>query len=535
MGEEDGDDLDNFDDQATVDMRRRDDRRTRRIDRDLGSIKLKIPSFQGKNDPEAYLEWEKKVELVFDCHNYSEEKKETKSRKAYKNTWEEMKAIMRRRFVPTHYYRELHQRLQSLTEGFRSVEDYHKEMEIIMIQANIEEEREAIMARFLHGLNQDIANLVDLEHYVELEDMVHMAMKVERQLKKKCHIASQFPNKRAMILRDDGDVETESESDDDPMPPLENANDGVEYPVDGKLMVARRALNMQVKVDAETAAVQHLKKITQYPFPLKIPTEGQRILQIDESDEYWGAVLLEKLDGKEAYCDHASGSNDPSPSSPPLTTPIIEEVESDTNPTTPSYDNPPKPSNGLLFTFDNIPKVKWSVRFQEFSTWIDVQMLRTGASSQTVLKEFSSQFTGSLRDWFESLDQYKQLQLVQAEIPQVLGAVDNEDPGELFTFLIREKIEVMVIYDSKRVHNKEWALVGSVRCLNIACTGKISLVAYKTVRHHRYHNSSSMISLEGSMEGKEEFMKITGTVMEEEMRVRVAKDGGLESRSGMKF
>jgi hypothetical protein len=36
---------------------------------------MKIPSFQGKNDPEAYLEWEKKVELIFECHNYSEEKK----------------------------------------------------------------------------------------------------------------------------------------------------------------------------------------------------------------------------------------------------------------------------------------------------------------------------------------------------------------------------------------------------------------------------------------------------------------------------
>ena len=33
---------------------------------------MKIPSFQGKNDPEAYLEWERKVELVFYCHNYSE-------------------------------------------------------------------------------------------------------------------------------------------------------------------------------------------------------------------------------------------------------------------------------------------------------------------------------------------------------------------------------------------------------------------------------------------------------------------------------
>ena len=32
-------------------------------DGNLGNIKMKIPSLQEKNDPEAYLEWEKKVEL----------------------------------------------------------------------------------------------------------------------------------------------------------------------------------------------------------------------------------------------------------------------------------------------------------------------------------------------------------------------------------------------------------------------------------------------------------------------------------------
>jgi hypothetical protein len=53
----------------------RDSRWQNRIDRNLGNIKMKILSFQGKNDPEAYLEWEKKVELIFECHNYSEEKK----------------------------------------------------------------------------------------------------------------------------------------------------------------------------------------------------------------------------------------------------------------------------------------------------------------------------------------------------------------------------------------------------------------------------------------------------------------------------
>ena len=36
---------------------------------------MRIPLFQGKNDPEAYLKWERKVEMVFDCHNYYENKK----------------------------------------------------------------------------------------------------------------------------------------------------------------------------------------------------------------------------------------------------------------------------------------------------------------------------------------------------------------------------------------------------------------------------------------------------------------------------
>ena len=54
---------------------RRDPRWQDGTDRNLGNIKMKIPSFQGKNYPEVYLEWEKKVEFIFECHNYSKEKK----------------------------------------------------------------------------------------------------------------------------------------------------------------------------------------------------------------------------------------------------------------------------------------------------------------------------------------------------------------------------------------------------------------------------------------------------------------------------
>jgi len=34
-----------------------------------------VPPFKGRSDPEAYLEWELKIEHVFSCNNYSEEQK----------------------------------------------------------------------------------------------------------------------------------------------------------------------------------------------------------------------------------------------------------------------------------------------------------------------------------------------------------------------------------------------------------------------------------------------------------------------------
>ncbi|KAH9792620.1 hypothetical protein KPL71_004198 [Citrus sinensis] len=58
---------------------------------------------------------------------------------------------------------------------------------------------------------------------------------------------------------------------------------------------------------AQIDAVKQLKKIAQSPPPLKIPTTGQRILQTDASDDFWSAILLEKIGDSESYCAPASG------------------------------------------------------------------------------------------------------------------------------------------------------------------------------------------------------------------------------------
>lgn len=75
--------------------------------------------------PETYPEWEKKVKLIFDCRNYSKEKKvklvvielidhaiiwwdqlllNWRNHEWPIETWDEIKIVMKRRFVPNHYY-----------------------------------------------------------------------------------------------------------------------------------------------------------------------------------------------------------------------------------------------------------------------------------------------------------------------------------------------------------------------------------------------------------------------------------------------
>ena len=97
-------------------------------------------------------------------------------------TWDDMKSVMRKRFDSNYYYRELYNKLHGLIQGSKSVDKYYEEMEVTMIRANIEEDRESTMAQFLNGLNPNIANIVELQHYVEMEDLLHMALKVEHQL-----------------------------------------------------------------------------------------------------------------------------------------------------------------------------------------------------------------------------------------------------------------------------------------------------------------------------------------------------------------
>ena len=112
----------------------------------------------------SYLEWAEQCSQIFRVHNLSDQRRVNLasvefSRYAltwwnqvqenqlelglgYNNTWEEMKRVMKRRFVPSNYQRDLRNRLQMLKQGKRIVDEYYKEMELLLVRAGIREDAE---------------------------------------------------------------------------------------------------------------------------------------------------------------------------------------------------------------------------------------------------------------------------------------------------------------------------------------------------------------------------------------------------------
>lgn len=77
------------------------------------------------------------------------------------SAWQELKRIMRKKSFTSQFKRDLFQKLQYLTQRTKSVELYYKEMDLVMIKAEVDEDEEATMARFMVGLNWEIANLIE--------------------------------------------------------------------------------------------------------------------------------------------------------------------------------------------------------------------------------------------------------------------------------------------------------------------------------------------------------------------------------------
>lgn len=67
------------------------------------------------------------------------------------------------------------------------MDEYYKEMELLLVRARIHEDDESKMARFLHGLNNEISYFVEMFPYNTLQDILEQAKCTERKVRRGAH------------------------------------------------------------------------------------------------------------------------------------------------------------------------------------------------------------------------------------------------------------------------------------------------------------------------------------------------------------
>lgn len=116
-------------------------------------IKVDIPEYDGKLDPDEFVEWLHTVERVFDYKQTTEENKvkivalklrkyastwwsntclkRERSGKEKIQTWPKMKANMKQKFLPTYYIQNSFSQLHSLKQSPGTAEEYSREFEYL--------------------------------------------------------------------------------------------------------------------------------------------------------------------------------------------------------------------------------------------------------------------------------------------------------------------------------------------------------------------------------------------------------------------
>jgi hypothetical protein len=97
-------------------------------------------------------------------------------------SWIALKRVMRARFVPSYYARDLINKLQQLKQGAKSVEEYYQKLQIGMLHCNLEEREDAVMARFFAGLNHEIQDILEYKDYSNITHLFHFACKAKREV-----------------------------------------------------------------------------------------------------------------------------------------------------------------------------------------------------------------------------------------------------------------------------------------------------------------------------------------------------------------
>ena len=166
-------------------------------------IKVKMETFDGANDPEAYLAWESHTNYILDHLRYDETEKlevvtlhltglarswwfrtrdlRRRQGKQPVETWPQLRYLLKKRHVPEEYTEVMRLRLAQAHQGSRSPMEFRDEIERLAHQANIYLTERALCTQFLAGLNTSIRNPLSIHSIRDINTLTHKAQLLYEQ------------------------------------------------------------------------------------------------------------------------------------------------------------------------------------------------------------------------------------------------------------------------------------------------------------------------------------------------------------------
>ncbi|XP_074292222.1 uncharacterized protein LOC141619090 [Silene latifolia] len=170
-------------------------------------LKVEIPEFSSSLNPDDLLEWIRDIDKIFEYKSYIDVKafkfvvlklkgyaslwydnlkhQQIREGKEPLRSWSKLKKKMLGKFVTKDYTQDLFIKLSKLWQDERHIEAYLREFEQLTLQCEINEKLEQMIARFLEGLDKNIAAKVRMQPLWSYDDVVNLALRVEKMGKAK--------------------------------------------------------------------------------------------------------------------------------------------------------------------------------------------------------------------------------------------------------------------------------------------------------------------------------------------------------------
>ena len=99
--------------------------------------------------------------------------------------WDQMRDKLKAKFLPSYYLQDNYLKLHNLKQGTKSVEEYTRKFEQVLLKCNLKEDETQTFVRYLSGSDDQIAHVIVLHPYSSIDDLRSVAYKVEQQRKAK--------------------------------------------------------------------------------------------------------------------------------------------------------------------------------------------------------------------------------------------------------------------------------------------------------------------------------------------------------------